>query len=208
MKYRRLYIAGRALFGGFFLLSSLYCLLAYIPFTFQQVIKGRLLPPLNTFGKVHPLLHIALFGLALFLLSFDRANERVSRTGRRLRQGFLLWLFVETVFLCMWPVLGNLENGNASYVWSLVAVVPLLWLGILDWCELLLTVRWRPDSKDEDLTLFRAACWTAAFLTVVYGGIAYAPRGGMSGLSASIAAGVFAFGVTALSHLLALIGCF
>ena len=208
MKYRRSYIAGRALFGGFFLLSSLYCLLAYIPFTFQQVIKGRLLPPLNTFGKVHPLLHIALFGLALFLLSFDRAHERVSRTGRRLRQGFLLWLFIGTVFLCVSPVLGNLENGNASYVWSLVAVVPLLWLGILDWCELLLTVHWRADSKDEDLTLFRAACWTAAFLTVVYGGIAYAPRGGMSGLSASLPAGAFAFGVTALSHLLALIGCF
>ena len=50
----------RLLFGlarlcviGFILLSSLFALLAYIPFTYQQVHKGGLLPWLIVFGKLH-----------------------------------------------------------------------------------------------------------------------------------------------------------
>ena len=40
-------IFARALFALFFMYSSLFCLLAYVPFTFQQVIKGGLIPQLN-----------------------------------------------------------------------------------------------------------------------------------------------------------------
>jgi arylsulfatase A-like enzyme len=206
MKYPRAYILGRILFGFFFLLSSLYCLLAYIPFTFQQVIKGRLLPPLNAFGAVHSFLSVAVLGLSVLLLSFDRKQStRLPRATRKLRLAFLLLLLIETGFLCWHPVLANIDNGNASYVWSLVAFVPVLWLGIIDWCELLPTVGWQAVSPDENRTHFRAACWTAVFLTVLYGVIAYAPRGGIPGLKATPQASLFAFGVSALTHLLAII---
>ena len=206
MKYARTYIVGRVLFSFFFLLSSLYCLLGYIPFTYQQVIKGRLLPPLNTFAEWHSVLNVAELALAVLLLCFDRKKStQLPRTARRMRLALLLLLFVETGFLCWRPVLANIDNGAASYVWSLLAFIPLLWLGILDWCELLSTVSWRAASQDEDRTHFRAACWTAAFVTILYGVIAYAPRGGINGLKATLLAGMFAFGVSALTHMLALI---
>jgi phosphoglycerol transferase MdoB-like AlkP superfamily enzyme len=102
-------------------------------------------------------------------------------------------------------VLAKIENGNASYVWSLLAFVPVLWLGIIDWWELLPTVHWHADLQDENRTHFHAACWTAIFLTALYGVIAYAPRGGIPGLKATPQAGLFAVGVSAFTHLLALI---
>ena len=42
-------VLAKILFAVFFILSSLYCVLAYVPFTAQQVVKGDLIPALNVF---------------------------------------------------------------------------------------------------------------------------------------------------------------
>ena len=45
-------IFARSLFAFFFMFSSLFCLLAYVPFTYQQVIKGGLIPQLNAYARI------------------------------------------------------------------------------------------------------------------------------------------------------------
>jgi hypothetical protein len=204
MKYLYTYLLGRTLFALFFLLTSLYCLLAYVPFTYQQVLKGRLIPALNGFAEIHPVLSVAMLAGALLLLSIDRKDStRVSTLARRMRLAFLILLFAETGVLCWQRVLAHLENGAASYVWSVFVLVPVLLLGVLDWCELMPVVQWSAENVEQDSTLFRASCWTALFLTSLYGIAAYASRDGVSGLKAAPLAGLFAFGVSALTHLLA-----
>jgi len=43
-----------------FLMTSLWGLLAYVPFTYQQVHKGKLMPALNAFGQAQPVIYWGL----------------------------------------------------------------------------------------------------------------------------------------------------
>jgi hypothetical protein len=52
-----LFLAARLSFGLFFALTSSYCLLAYIPFTYQWVIKCTLVAWLPVFVKFHTVLY-------------------------------------------------------------------------------------------------------------------------------------------------------
>lgn len=40
----------------FLCIMATYCLLAYLPFTYQQIIQGNLLPWLGVFGRFQPIL--------------------------------------------------------------------------------------------------------------------------------------------------------
>jgi hypothetical protein len=203
-----LYIAGRMVFAGFSLVTSLFCLLAFIPFTYQQVVKARLIPALSQFAELHPAFNGGMLALVLLLLCFDRpATAKLPRLGRILRLFFLILLAAQTVFLLFKPVLSRLENSNASYVYSLLAFLPMVGIAVLDWVELFPAVSWSRGRHDEDRSIFGAACWTACFVTVLYGVIAYIPRGG-SGLVTNVPAGIFALGVSGLIHALALLAFF
>ena len=49
-------LALRGVFSAFCLLTSVYCLLAFVPFTYQQFIEARLVGWLGDFAVLHPLL--------------------------------------------------------------------------------------------------------------------------------------------------------
>src|SRR5258706_2778722 len=120
MKRPFFYIAGRMLYAVFFLLTSLYCLLAFIPFTYQQVVKARLIPALSQFAQLHPAVNSAMLAVVLLLLCFDRpASARLPRAARRLRLGLMILLAAQSAFLLFKPVLATLENSNASYFYRL-----------------------------------------------------------------------------------------
>ena len=183
-------LAAKTLYLFFFLVSSLYGLLAFVPFTFQQVIKGGLFPPLNEFARLQPFLY--WFVLLIITLAVGVARTRASTIFVSLHILFGIYLF-------RWPVLSRLENNGASMGWGIAFLAPILWLTALDWMEVFPKLRWRPTIADEERPTFRAAWQTALFLTVLYALIAlYKHPAGEWGA----ASGWFAFSVSAISHLL------
>src|SRR6185503_5629816 len=102
MKLANLYgLAARAVFALFAALTAWYCLLAYLPFTYQQVHQGGLLPWLDTFARIHPWIRAALFAaLTPVLWSSVRGFAAV----------FLAGELAQTVYSFVHPVLPALQN--------------------------------------------------------------------------------------------------
>jgi hypothetical protein len=183
-------LAAKSVYAIFFLLTSIYGLLAYVPFTFQQVIKGALFPPLNEFGRIQPY----LFWIVLLIIA-----PAVGVVRTRASTIFLCTHILLGIYLIRWPVLVNLENTGASLRWGIASLAPIVWLAALDWQEYFPSLEWRRKTPDEERPAFHAAWQSAAFLTVVYAliGLYKHPAGEWSA-----AAGWFGFLVSALSHLL------
>jgi hypothetical protein len=158
-----LFIA-RLLFLGFVILSAGYCLLAYIPFTYQQIHVGGLLSWLNAFLRFHPLIY--WFALVLVGLSIHR--ELRERPLRKSAWTFAVAGMLGGIGLAIHPVLTDLRNDASSAAWALVWLVPAVWLGVLDLFGNAGELRWAPGDSVDDDGIF-AACWqTGALLAVSY----------------------------------------
>ena len=157
-------VFARIVFLVFCILSTGYCLLAYIPFTYQQIHIGGLLPWLNTFVRFHPL----FYWIALGLLGLSISPELHERPMRR---DVLVFAVVSTVFgiaLAIHPVLMNLRNDASSAAWAIVWLVPIVWMGVLDLADGLSRLLWAERSSPDDARVFQA-CWQAGvFLQVIY----------------------------------------
>src|SRR5277367_6951377 len=141
-------LAAKSVFAVFFLLSSIYGLLAFVPFTFQQVIKGQLFPPLNEFGALQPYLY--WFVLLIVTPAIGVATTRASTV-------FLVVHILFGCYLLVRPVLIHLENSETSMVWGVVFLVPIVWLTALDWLERFPLLKWGKNIEDEERPAFQAA---------------------------------------------------
>ena len=156
--------AVRVLFLVFCILSTGYCLLAYIPFTYQQIHVGGLLPWLNVFVRFHPLFYWIAFGLLGLSLSTELRERPLQRD---------IWAFTVVgamfgVALLVHPVLANLRNDASSAVWAIVWLVPVLWMGVHDLATGVAGVEWQEKSSAEDSRIF-PACWqSGVFLSLIY----------------------------------------
>src|SRR5579859_5581328 len=187
----------RGAFILFFLLSSLYCLLAYIPFTYQQVHKGRLIPALNQFGQWQHLLYWLALALIVPVVRYE---------GREARRRGLLYLLAMTaaglVILVLKP-LDTPQGGLSSYLWSLAALAPIAVLAAIDLQKCYSSVAWGARNADEQRALFGAAFCTAMYLVLLYGCIANWRDG-----SERTSTQMFALGKSAMSHLMVFMGFF
>jgi len=157
----------------FFLLSSLWALLAYVPFTYQQVHKGGLVPALNAFGRLHPLLFWAALAAVAIILCLEPLPTG-PRQGRaiKLRRWFWYLHVPAAVYFSTHPVLGAMENSSFSYAWSLALLEPLLYLtGIVLW-EHWPQIEWGAKPSYGEPRLFTATCASAIFLSVIYAALA------------------------------------
>jgi Sulfatase len=114
-----LFTISRTLWGIYLVLTSIYCLLAFLPYTFVALIKE---PP---YAWVPWFAHhqAALYFLALaLLLAADWSNETKLRS---------LWFFgilsAAGIYLIARPFLPVLEDNWFAYRWSLISLLPL-WL--------------------------------------------------------------------------------
>lgn len=200
MVTRALYAAARLLLVLFFLLTSIYCLLAWIPFTYQQVVKGGLLPALTVFVSWHAKIYWAAFALAGITLAPDLRRPRT----RALAIAFLAVNAAAGAWLVAHPLLAGLHNEIRSFYWSLIALAPLVWLAALDWIGHWGTIEWAGFQRAEDSRIFHATWQSAVFLSVVYAGV-FQVRStvpiGAAGSSVALAA-------TLVSHLTVLFGVF
>src|SRR5215471_6629758 len=88
LAHNRIFVlAARFLFGLFFLMSSSYCLLSYIPFTYQWVIKCTLVKWLPIFVK----LHVFIYWVVLAFVVLTLLDELRSKYTRRLTFSFVIF---------------------------------------------------------------------------------------------------------------------
>ncbi len=108
--------------GTYFVLTSLYCLLAYLPYTFFFLIKS---PPYAWMPWfVHhqaALCWIALLAALASRWSFHHASS----TKIQLILGFAA-LTIAGVYVTFHPFLNDVENTRATYWWSLASLLPWL----------------------------------------------------------------------------------
>jgi arylsulfatase A-like enzyme len=167
---RALFSGARLSFCLFLLTTSLYCLLAYIPFTYHWVVKGELIAWLPVFVKYHPCFYLAALGLVAPTI----ARDMQSAETRRLVLSFYVIHIAAGAWMILWPVLPALENDASSFKWALVSLSPLLWLAAIDFAGHFNRRRWTTEAftRVSHLSL-KSAALPAAFLSLLYAIICY-----------------------------------
>ena len=107
--------------GTYFVVTSLYCLLAFLPYTFCAFIRT---PPYAWMPWLAR--HQAgLYWLAIAAGIGSGWTSQARGISKRAFAGIGL-LFAGGVYLTWRPFLPGLQSNNAAYLWSLVALLPVL----------------------------------------------------------------------------------
>ena len=126
--FRVFFVVSRFAFGAFLLLTSAYCLLMYIPFTYFGFIQHPLLAWLPVFVRIHAdLFAILLAGVVATLWPALRDAKT-----RRATAGFVAIHAGVAAYMLFRPALPGMERDLFAYVWSMLCLFPLLWLAALD----------------------------------------------------------------------------
>ena len=184
----------------FILMTSMYCLLAYIPFTYQQIIGADVVPSVTMFAKFHPY----FYWVALAMIGMTMVGGLHRQKTKLLTIGFLAFHAILGAFLLVHPLLKGLQNDSSSFRWSLATLVPLLWVAVIDWLGNGDRVVWVKSETDENRHIFRAAWQSALFLSILYGAVFFVRyvtfvgidagwRGLLLGLSWSVVSNLLVF---------------
>ena len=160
-------LAARSLFTGFWLATAAYCLMAFVPFTYVEVIQFQVVPAVDAFARWHPY----LFWIALAAVSFTLREDLTRPATRRLAIGFLAVSVATGVAVLFRPVLATLPNDATSLRFGIVALIPLVWVAVIDFSGCAGRIGWAPPSEGEDGRLFRVSLMSAGFLACVFFGI-------------------------------------
>ena len=196
-------LGGRLVFGLFFLMTSTYCLLAYIPFTYQWVIKCTLVTWLPVFADFHRFLYWGVCGaLMLTLVPEMRRSET-----RKLTVGFVICLTVGGLLVLVWPLLPQLKNDERSFYWSLISLFPLVWLAGIDHLACY-DRRWREDRNNDNHLRIGTIALLSAFISLLQVAVVFLgsslPRGGEFSSSELVIGGTW----SVASHFLVFAVCF
>lgn len=176
--------------------TSIYCLLVYVPFTYQQFIRPQLSAPLAALAVWHAALYWLV--LAITVLTMAPALER--RSAQRVGWAYLAASSALGLWLSANPVVAQPDPTRPNLLYALVFLVPPIWLVIFDDLAAGYSLKLSP-SRDRRAS---AACWmTAAFVWVAY--VAAVPvrlrfTGGLDLSSSALILGVAA---SAVAHLTA-----
>ena len=163
MKSRAMLLVSRAVFTGYCLLTSVYCMLAFLPFTYQQVIEFKVVGWTGDFAQWHPW----LFWIAFVCVAWTLDDE--FRPGMRtIVVGFLASGVVAGVVLALRPLLAGITNEYRSLIWAAVWLAPIWWVAIVDLFGAGRRLVWRGAAKGADGRVFWAAVATAVAVTLVY----------------------------------------
>jgi Sulfatase len=114
----------KLLWGIYLVLTSIYCLLAFLPYTYFALIKAPAYSWMPWFAHHHrPLYWLGLMAAAV-----------ASRVGKKTRAD--MWLFgtlvLGGIYVTARPFMPNLQNNWAAYWWSLIAMLPLVMIAASD----------------------------------------------------------------------------
>ncbi|HSY91897.1 MAG TPA: sulfatase-like hydrolase/transferase [Candidatus Binatus sp.] len=128
--------------GTYFVLTSLYCLLAFLPYTFVAFIKTPPYAWMPWLAHHQAALYWAAIAAALAAgwPSQDRAKSKRFLVGIGL-------LGSAGVYVTLRPFLPGLENNGAAYAWSLIALLPLVAISV--WQTTNAVERGEPGARAE-----------------------------------------------------------
>ena len=131
----------KLLWGIYLVLTSIYCLLAFLPYTYFALIKAPAYSWMPWFAHHHRL----LYWLALLAAAVASRIEKKTRADA--------WLFgalaLAGIYLSARPFMPTLQNNWAAYWWSLIALLPLVMTAASD-----LHQHWpAADHEHKDISL-------------------------------------------------------
>jgi len=142
----------RPLFHFTWLFTAFLGLLAYVPFTYRQVLGINLLPGLNYLMAIQPALSAVVTGALLFsIFRIEHPVDDPSPEDKR----ELIAMFVVTLILSFWRLPVHLTNDWTALGWSFVAMIPSFWLSFYDL---------RSVTKDET---YAAKSWIVIFSSIL-----------------------------------------
>jgi len=119
----------KLLWTAYFLLTSLYCLLSYLPYTYYAVIKA---PP-DAWIPWFVTHHVQIY----WLLLLGAAGTYWSEKGTRQFSIFYGASMLGGILLAFHPFLFQLKSDFSAYVWCIASLIPLGFMGlfqvIADW---------------------------------------------------------------------------
>ncbi len=145
--------------GTYLVLTSIYSLLAFLPYTFFALIKAPAYAWMPWFANHHA----ALYWLALL------GKAATSGRGDRKRSGVLCFgvLILAGIYLTIFPFMPSLQNNWEAYRWSLLALLPLAVVAGRD-----LSLIWptaQGEHNDARLLEYSTGIGVAMAVAVVYG---------------------------------------
>ncbi len=164
MTVRRIaFLTARLYFCALFVFSSVYSLLAYLPFTFHELIQGKLLAWLPAFIALTPMLYWgAVAAVALTLVPELRARSKPA-------MAFVAALAAGGAVLLVHPVLSGLTNDASSLAWAFVWCLPLVGLAAIDFAHCRLKLAWDAEiDGGENQRLFVTCAAAAIFVALMH----------------------------------------
>ena len=114
----------RLAWGGYLLLTSIYCLLAFLPYTYYALIKAPAYAWMPWFVQHQAALYwIFLLGVTLAGWPRKRSTAHFVLVGS---QGAL------GLFITAHPFLSDLQSNSAAYFWSVAILAPLILVSAAD----------------------------------------------------------------------------
>ena len=154
----------RLLAGTYFVLTSLYCLLAYLPYTYYFLIKAPAYAWMPWFARHQAILY---WIAALGTLATERNGRVPIRNRDRMFWASAAALVAAGIFVTFRPFLAQVDDSRSSYWWSLASLGPLVLASV-----------WKSRRASEDssavknrgarLFSYSAAVITACAVSVVY----------------------------------------
>jgi glucan phosphoethanolaminetransferase (alkaline phosphatase superfamily) len=131
----------KLLWGIYLVLTSIYCLLAFLPYTYFALIKAPAYSWMPWFAHHHR----PLYWLVLLAAAVASRAEKKTRADA--------WLFgtlaLGGIYLAARPFMPTLQNNWAAYWWSLIALLPLVITAASD-----LYQHWpAADNEHKDISL-------------------------------------------------------
>lgn len=145
-------LIGRLIFNAFFLLSSVYCVLAFHPFTYERVVKDQIIGWVTTFVRSYPIWYFLVQAVAALTLLRDLHTPRL----RRRAAIYLLAALALGVLFTAHPVMSTLRNDRSSLLWAGVMLMPIFCLAILDHAAVGSTVTFAGGQIGEIPRIMRA----------------------------------------------------
>jgi hypothetical protein len=138
------FLATRVAFGLLCLLTSVYCLLLYIPFSYYGFIHDPILWWLPEFVK----LHAYLYGIAIVAISVTLIPDLRRPSTRSPVAAFLLINAALSLYFILFSFLPHLSIDIAAYTSSIFILFPVIWLGAIDTASAGISAA-EPDSVER-----------------------------------------------------------
>jgi hypothetical protein len=149
--------------GAYFVLTSLYCLLAFLPYTYTAFIKAPPYPWMP--WLTHHQAGLYWIAAAAALKSSWPLRESWARKNRLFLAGIALYA-AGGIYLTLHPFLPALRDDRVAYAWALGALLPVMALAI--WREWDRQIGIEPGGRTVGGFAYSAGLLIALVVSVVY----------------------------------------